>query len=151
MIGLSPAPAEMGPVGAVGDAGPIGSQMIAFGAASVANVTTRVYYWPYTVGFNSTTTINEIEIKVAGYLANLFFRVDANSADTDTVVTVYVNGAATALTVTVPAGSTATISDTTHHVTVAPGDKVAISTVRAAGTFGLTFGRARAVFERVAT
>lgn len=149
-IGISPLPTIISP-GDQGDRGPIGPRLIYFGASGNTFTTTRAYYQPYSTDFNISTTIIEIVNNVDGYLANLFFRVNSNAADSDATIAVFKNGVITALQCVLPAGSTSIVSDTTHQITVAPGDRIALSSTRGPGTFGIGFGKCSGTFERVAT
>lgn len=149
-LGISPLPTVIGP-GDQGDRGPIGPRLFYFGGITNTFTTTRVYYNPFSTDFNVSTTLIEVVNNVDGYLANLIFRLSSNAADSTSTIAVFVNGSITALQCTLAAGSTTPVFDTTHQVTVVPGDKIALSSVRAAGTFGIGFGRCCGVFERVAT
>lgn len=86
----------------------------------------------------------------AGTLKNLRFVAGLGAAATDTgIVTVFINGSATALACTASAtlasGATdATCSDTTHTISIAAGDQVAVQVVMQAGTFGVV----RATLEK---
>jgi hypothetical protein len=61
-------------------------------------------------------------------VSRLRFKPESNTFATNVVATLYKNGVATALTVTIPAGSTAVVSDTTaaHEVLFADGDLLAV-------------------------
>lgn len=76
----------------------------------------------------------------AGTLRNLFVKAATNGFTAATATfTVYVNNVATALTVTIAAGGTTLVADTTHSVQINNGDIVSIqfvSTNTGSGTFG---------------
>ncbi len=74
----------------------------------------------------------------AGVLKNLRLLAEGGTATNSGIMTVFVNGTASALTCTpTPAGPVqTTCSDTTHQVTVAAGDQIAIQLVVQTGQFG---------------
>lgn len=137
--------------GDVGDPGPIGNRLLYFGATQNDYIVTRAYYWPYSTAFGvSTAGPLELVIDRPGVLRNLILHPYVNALDTDTTFNVWLNGATSALTVVLPAGSTSVVSDLSHSVAVVAGDRVGLSSVRAAGTFGLDL-HVRASFERIAS
>lgn len=69
----------------------------------------------------------------AGTLTNLYVHLDSNQATSSQVITVYLNGAPTNLTVTIAAGAS-TGNDTTHTVTVAEGDLISYELVNNGST-----------------
>jgi hypothetical protein len=71
----------------------------------------------------------------AGVIQNLRVLVRANSYDGDTPVTLMVNGAATAISTVIPAGSTASI-DVPGTVAIADGDQVSLVLDRGASSSG---------------
>jgi hypothetical protein len=148
MIGIS----RLTPIspGDAGDPGPIGNRLLYFGASQNDYVTTRAYYWPYSTAFGVLTSGPlELVIDRAGTLANLIVHAYVNALDTDTTFNVWLNGATTALTVILPASSTSVVTDFAHTVAVVAGDRVGLSSVRPAGTFGQNLS-VRATFERLA-
>lgn len=77
---------------------------------------------------------------VAGKLKKLYVRMAWNDCNGESTLTLYKNNEATALTITIPAGNGyTTISDTTHEVIVAAGDRVAFKVIvgGTAGAIGL--------------
>src|SRR5690349_20311411 len=95
-LGISPLPTVIGP-GPQGDQGPVGPRLIMFGASAYTATALR-YARPFTTDLTVSTTLVELVNNTPGYLANLFFRVNSNTADSDATITVYKNGSATALT-----------------------------------------------------
>ena len=71
----------------------------------------------------------QIIFRSAGVLSKLYVRVSANSTSTNSTVVVRKNGADTALTVSITAGTPEVKEDTTNTVTVAAGDKLCYKTV----------------------
>lgn len=79
------------------------------------------------LGYTATAAYTEpfIQTRVpAGQFARLWVLIWANTLNDVSIITLRKNGSDTALTVTIPAGSTTTIMDDTHTVTVAQGDLV---------------------------
>lgn len=70
-------------------------------------------------------------IPVSGTLKNLYIGLDVNAGATPNVVTVYVNGVASALTASIATG-TAVAHDTTHAVAVSAGDTISLKFTGAA-------------------
>lgn len=66
----------------------------------------------------------EYIVGIDGHVRDLNVRVRTNTSNASSVFTLYKNGVATALTVTIPAGTTGLFSDTTHQVTIAPTDQL---------------------------
>jgi len=94
--------------GLLGGAGATTSYLADTGAAPAANLTA-------------------IEYPISQhYMTRLRVKPEANTFATNVVATVFKNGVATALTVTIPAGSTAVVSDTAHSALFADGDLLAI-------------------------
>lgn len=87
-----------------------------------------------TGGGNGAVHQSQSIIPRDGILTNLYAKANSNSHDQNYVVTVMINGVASALTVTITAGSTAVFSDTSNAPTVSAGDRVAYRVVLAAGT-----------------
>jgi hypothetical protein len=104
--------------------------------ATVAASTTA-YYLPYAASTSAIESRVQFPVPFAGTVKNLFVWVstanNAQSATGSLVLTVRKNGAATGLTVTIPAGSTTTTvqSDTNpaHSFTVAAGDLLSLQVV----------------------
>jgi hypothetical protein len=104
--------------------------------ATVAASTTA-YYLPYAAATSAIESRVQFPVPFAGTVKNLFVWVstanNAQSATGSLVLTVRKNGAATGLTVTIPAGSTTTTvqSDTNpaHSFTVVAGDLLSLQVV----------------------
>lgn len=69
----------------------------------------------------------------AGVLRRLVVRAGSNTRASATTVTVRRNGVATGITLTIPAGSTATVSDLVNTQAVALGDRISVEVVTGAG------------------
>jgi hypothetical protein len=103
--------------------------------------TTEYWLFGYTAfEKNATESTREVIWRSAGTLSKLYVRLTANNTSTNGSITIRKNGAATALAVTVTAGSGAVVlEDTSDTVTVAAGDKLCIQTVSGGtGTFTMT-------------
>jgi hypothetical protein len=84
-----------------------------------------------------TTDINQLPAPRAGLLQNFFVRHNSTSGNGNNVVyTVLVNGAATAITVTLATGAIGQASDTVHTVVIAQGDRISIRAVKAVSIGG---------------
>lgn len=81
---------------------------------------------------NDNTT--KIAVAKACKVSKLRAQAITNTLSGGCVITLLKNGVATALTVTIPAGSTDVVTDTTHTVSFAAGDKRNWQIVAAAGT-----------------
>ncbi len=78
-------------------------------------------------GVAPAANLTAIEYPVSGFLAmRLRVKPEANTFATNVVATVYKNNVATAITVTIPAGSTAVVSDTSHAVVFSDGDTLSV-------------------------
>lgn len=110
--------------------------MFVWGAANVTSSTTTRYIPPGFYNTSGTTTPISLAVPRAGKLQHLFIHCGtAGGAGGKTITyTVYVNGVATALEVTMPEAGT-DASDTTHSVTVNQGDLIDI-VVTKSGTLG---------------
>jgi hypothetical protein len=83
--------------------------------------------------WNATEAVRQCLSPVAGTLKNLCVRTgDAQPANGSLVLTVRINGVATAVTITIAAAAAAaTFSDTTHTVAVVVGDLISLEGVNA--------------------
>jgi len=93
----------------------------------------------YLIGGSKATTEGEgrAPVPAAGNFSKLYVLPDSvNTLDGDTIVTVRVNGAPTALTATVPALSSAQVSDLVNVAAVAAGDNFSIEVDTLASTVG---------------
>lgn len=77
---------------------------------------------------------------VGGTIYNLYTKANQNTANFSTTLTIRKNSSATSLTTTIPAGSTAVVSDTTNTVTFVAGDVLSLSVVGGAGSSGVVGG-----------
>ena len=103
--------------------------------------TTEYWLFGYTSFEKSTTeATREVLYRAPGTLSKLYVRLTANTTSTNGSITIRKNGADTALTVTVTAGSGAVeLEDTSDTLSVAAGDKLCIKTVSGGtGTFTMT-------------
>ena len=76
----------------------------------------------------------ESTLKKAGTAKNAFFFINSNARTTDTLLTLRKNDANTAITITVAAGVSGIVEDTTHTVSYAIDDKICWSYVLGTGT-----------------
>ena len=149
---------SQGPQGAVGAQGPQGASGTQGtqgpqGANGTGGATLYTSTGGSTLGANQTRYLgvgvdlldaNETHVQLiitsAATLQNLTVKAITNTRADDTTVTVRVNGAPTAISVTIPAGSTAVFQDLVNSVAVVPGDLVAIelATGGSGGNFGCT-------------
>lgn len=81
----------------------------------------------------STMETNGTGVPCDGTLSNLQFRIITNTRIVDVPVTVYKNGAASALSVTVTAGATGFFEDASNTVSIAHGDFINLGVVPGAG------------------
>jgi hypothetical protein len=109
---------------------------------------TQFWFFGYApVESNATESTREITWRTAGTLSKLYVRLTANTTSTNGSVTIRKNGADTALSVTVTAGSgAAVIEDASDTVSIAAGDKLCIETV-SGGTGTFTFSIISCVFD----
>lgn len=103
-----------------------GASAIAFGETAYGDT--------YSFGAIAETDFGIIATR-SGTLKNLYVGFYANDLDASLVFTLRINGSDTTITATRTSGSTATISDTTHTVSVSAGDVITIKGV-VAGSSG---------------
>lgn len=106
-------------------------QSIPSGGKAIFNSTTQLNETPQyscltsTNNYVGTTATNTPSVMAfSGTFSLLNCYMPTNTSVTDTIVTLFVNGSATALTVTIPAASTTLVIDSTHSVSVNAGDLV---------------------------
>jgi hypothetical protein len=87
-----------------------------------------------TTGVTSVEANAQHKIKKAGTFKNLCISITSNARTTDTVFTLRLNGADTALTVTVAGGAAGFTEDTSNTVSVAVDDLLDFKTVTSTGT-----------------
>lgn len=80
----------------------------------------------------------QIIVPVAGTISMMSAYVTANTLSGAATLTLRVNGAASALTISIGAGATGQFTNSTNSVSVAAGDKIAIERVTAAGSGSIT-------------
>lgn len=104
--------------------------MLGFGAAGVSTTTTTRYLYPWHEDSTATTAPVQMNAPRAGTLQNFRVRHGTPAGNGNNVVyTVRVNGAASALVVTL-ASTTAAGSDLSHAVQVAAGDLIDIEVTK---------------------
>lgn len=100
-------------------------------------------------GYDHTNTSEDaarVYLNLAGTLSKLYIGVSSNSYTGTATLTLRKNGVDTGLTVSITAGATGYIQDTTNSVTVADGDYITLSLV--GGTANtMTFGTVGMVFQ----
>jgi len=72
----------------------------------------------------------------------LRFKPESNNFATNVIATLFKNGSSTAMTVTIPAGSTSVVSDTAHPILYADGDTFALVLTNAGDSTKTLFGTA---------
>ena len=112
----------------VPSATPPGNAIMFWGCDDVgAAVAARFIPPGFEVGLAPTTDRMQIPVPRAGTLKNLFVRHNAAAGNGQPVTyTVFVNGAATAITCNLATGAIGQASDVAHSVVVAAGDRVSI-------------------------
>lgn len=106
-------------------------------------------YWFVGNGMLFPSTIEaqkEIPWYTPGTFSKLYVRVIANTTTADSTVVLRKNGSDTAITITVPAGTSTVIEDITNLVTIVDGDTVCMKTV-SGGTGTLTFSIISILFD----
>jgi len=106
--------------------------------ASYVNWTTKLYY-PLLDWFGgSATEANTQTLARAGTIKNLRINVVANTFNAALVIKLRKNGVDTALTVSIPANTIGTFSDTTHAIAFAVTDLMGWSVFTTATSGGIT-------------
>jgi hypothetical protein len=127
-------PSITGPTGSVGATG--GGGTLTWGDGNLgSSADTRLLHPSYNALSTATTVGNAVEWVAprAGTLRNLFVRHNtANGNGNNVVYTVFKNGVATAITVTLATGAIGQASDLVNTVALAQGDVVNITAVKAA-------------------
>jgi hypothetical protein len=111
----------------------IAGTVLTFGVGDTTTSAAARYFAP---GFITTASSTEIKIAISrpGTLRNLRVWAGAVGTDAQTVTfTVRKNGVDTTITCSLSNDAAGAASDTTHSVTVAQGDQISISIVKAAG------------------
>lgn len=107
-------------------ANPVAPMLLsANGLVATIAASTTSYLAPFTTTFFAAT--NSCITTLAGTLKNLYLRIGtAQPASGNLICTVLINGVASAITLTIPAGGAGatTYSDTTHTAAVSAGDRI---------------------------
>ena len=101
------------------------------------NTFTGAASWAFAIAGNGNdATIADVDIPVtrAGILKNFYVKIMANTANTDSIFTIYKNGSSTAITLTVGAGQTGIFTNLINNFPVIVGDKLAVWFSRSSGT-----------------
>jgi hypothetical protein len=109
------------------------------GSPTTANAATRYHGVVGAGGTDTTESDVEMVLRGSGTIRNLYGVSIANTATADTVFTMRKNGADQSLTLTLPATTTGTFSDTTNSFTFVDGDIITMKSVRGAATGSGTF------------
>ena len=98
-----------------------------------------------------TAEINrQLPYRTPGTFSKLYVRIPTNTTTADSILVVRKNGADTALTITIPAGTATVVEDIIHDVTIAAGDKLCFKSV-SGGTGTLSFSIMSVIFQPTAT
>jgi hypothetical protein len=99
----------------------------------------------------SSTDVARVVVTRAGTLQNLYVKASANTWSGTVTFTVMKNGSNTAITAQLTGSGVTSASDTTHTVSVAPGDTLALSMVTSSGSGTITVPLAASFEEAVTT
>lgn len=91
---------------------------------SLATIASTSYIAPWANSVSLSPTLMQSIVPSSGSISNMYVWVSANLSTSAITVTLNVNGSNSSLTVSVPALTTGTFSDTTHSVSVSAGDKI---------------------------
>ena len=108
---------------------------------STTNAGSTQYWWLANSSLSPSTTVAQRDVtwRTPGTISKLYVRITANSTSQSGVVVVRKNGVDSALTLSVPAGTTGVFENTTDTVTVADGDELVYKTISfGTGTFTLS-------------
>lgn len=97
------------------------------------------YVPPYGISGGAVITQNDMEIPAACQIDRLYAHADPNTLNGTLVLTLMKNGVATALTVTIAAGSVVTVSDLVNVVGFAAGDTISMRYVENASSGSANF------------
>jgi len=139
--GAQGAQGAQGPQGIQGPQGPAGASVGTWFCSPIAlNAGQTAYFWG---AYNWSSTVEsyaQMPMPVGGVLDNFWITVKVAQPATGSLVTaVRVNGADTAITVTVPAGGAGNFTDQVHAVAVNQGDMVCVRLTNNA-TSGVAYG-----------
>lgn len=90
---------------------------------------------PNYIGAIQTTNAQIVQFvfPFAATISNLYVNVTGNSSSSGTTSTITINNVSSALTVTIPAGTTGVFSDTTHSVMVSAGNTLLLVSNQSGG------------------
>lgn len=92
-------------------------------------------------GFQRTDVTSPPNLSISpnsGTMSNMYVFISQNNSTTSVAVTIMINGSASSLTVTIPATTTGTFSDTTHAPTIVAGQSTQLRVQQA--TTGNIYG-----------
>jgi len=102
-----------------------GSSVLASGSQATDTIATLAMNWIRPGGIiTSNQSAAELVSPVSGVLSKMYVRATSNASTTNTTFTLNINGANTAVVVTVTALTTGSFSDLTHSVAVSQGDLI---------------------------
>lgn len=114
---------------------------------STASATTPVNFWGAIFPNTGLDSVVALTYRTAGTLKNMFINVRTNARTTTTSAVSRINSATGALAISITAGTTGTLEDTTHSDVVANGDLVNFALVSSTGTETLVYDSITADFE----
>lgn len=116
---------------------------VRFGAAGskTTSAASQSTLYSLTALGNAGSGVASSEFSIAGTFQEFSVYISGNARSTDTVYTLYKNGSPTAVTVTVPAGTTGLFTDSTHTETSADGDTFYVEQLTGTGTGNITWER----------
>jgi len=124
--------------------------VVGFGSGFSTTADSTDYYIPLGgVGttLNTTRANGQYPWRGAGTFRNLYVTISANTRGTASTVTFMLGATGQSLTVSIPAGSTTTIADTSNSFAVADGDLIGVKISTSTGGGTLTIRSVTAQFE----
>lgn len=109
----------------------------AFSTASATRYLSLIGFNGVAAAYATTEAWAEFKLRTAATLRKFYVTVNSNARGTATVLTLRKNGADTSVTVSIGAGVTGVVSDTTNSATYADGDTACFSYVTSTGTGNL--------------
>lgn len=94
------------------------------GSASIGHPTLNLYWKPYSSGPSVAFSTSALVMAESVTLDNLYVNIPNNTASAACTITLWVNNAATSVSVTVPAGNTGNFSDLVNSASVSAGDLI---------------------------
>jgi len=122
----------------------LGKQQL-FAQSSATNLVaavTRYISLTGQLGLTGGTTSNRVYMTAGGTARNLRLFVVSNAATSATTLNLYKNGSATSVTISLGAGVTGEVADTTNTNTFADGDYYLVEAIRGAGVGTIVFAYA---------